>query len=306
MSTTSAVLEMETNGQDLAQKTVCVKVHLGLLGNTRKVGTSNIEVDADKKLIRVTKVLIDSEELRMIRRLDGELRRYLDDTCLPFEAGIHLLPLPLLETVDEELQQFEQKRSELVANFLSAYPALCQQAAERLRTLHDPRDYPPSDLVRSRFAFTWQYVSFGVPGQLREVSARVFENEREKAARLMSEASEEIQQVLRSALAEMVEHLRERLTEDADGKPKQLRESAVQKLRAFLDTFDFRNVTDDRELKGQVEKARALLNGVNTDAIRNVDALRAQVREGMAAIASRLDTMIVNKPSRKFRFSHDA
>ena len=35
----------------------------------------------------------------MIRRLDGELRRYLDDTCLPFEAGIHLLPLPLLETV---------------------------------------------------------------------------------------------------------------------------------------------------------------------------------------------------------------
>ena len=306
MSTMSAVLEVENNAQDLAQKTVCVKVHLGLLGNTRRVGTSKVEVDADKQLIRVTKVLIDSEELRMIRRLDGDLRRYLYDTCLPFDAGIHLLPLPLLETVDEKLQHFEQKRGDLVEIFLAAYPALCQQAAERLRTLHDPRDYPPIDFVRSRFAFTWQYVSFGVPGQLREISARVFENEREKAARLMSEASQEIQQVLRSALAEMVEHLRERLTDEADGKPKQLRESAVQKLRAFLDTFDFRNVTDDQALKEQVEKARALLDGVNTDAIRNVDALRVQIREGMSAIAANLDTMIIKKPSRKFRWAEDA
>ena len=92
-------------------------------------------------------------------------------------------------------------------------PAGCGTLAE----LYDPSDYPPIDLVRSRFAFTWQYVSFGVPGQLREVSARVLRTSGEKAARLMSEASEEIQQVLRSALAEMVEHLRERLTEDADG-----------------------------------------------------------------------------------------
>lgn len=306
MSTMPAILEAGPNVPDLVQKTVCIKVHQGLLGNTRRVGTSNVEVDADKELIRVTKVLIDSEELRAIRQLDGEVRRYLYDTCLPFEAGIHLLPLPLLETVDEKLRQFERRRSDLVEHFLSVYPALCQQAVERLRTLYDPRDYPPVDVVRSRFAFAWQYVSFGVPGQLREISAKVFANEREKAARLMSEASQQIQQVLRTALAEMVEHLRERLTDDAGGKPKQLRESAVQKLRAFLDNFDFRNVTDDRELKEQVEKARALLDGVDTRAIRDDSALRAQMRDGMAAIASSLDTMIVNRPTRKFRLEECA
>lgn len=304
MSTTmSAVLEPGPDVQDLTQKTVCVKVHQGLLGNTRRVGASNVEVDADKELIRVTKVLIDSVELKTIRQLDGEVRRYLYDTCLPFEAGIHLLPLPLLETVDERLRRFELKRNELVENFLSVYPVLCQQAAERLRTLHDPRDYPPAEVVRSRFAFGWQYVSFGVPGQLREISAKVFENEREKAARQMSEASQQIQQVLRTALAGMVEHLRARLTDDADGKPKQLRESGVLKLRAFLDNFDFRNVTDDRELAEQVERARALLTGVEIQAIRDDDALRLHVREGMTAIASSLDTMIVKKPSRKFRLA---
>ncbi len=305
MSTSSAVLEIEENAQDLAQNTVCIKVHLGLLGNSRKVSNSQVEVDADKELIRVSKTLLDSEELKAVRALDGDIRHYLYDTCLPFEAGVHLLPLPLIETVDGRLRQFEEKRSSLVELFLDAYPTLCKAAAERLRTLYNPSDYPPSDIVRSKFNFNWQYVSFGVPGQLRELSAKIFDTEREKAARLMSEASAEIQQLLRASLAEMVGHLRDRLTEQPEGKTKRLRESTMQKLRDFLSTFDFRNVTDDQELKDQVDKARALLDGVSTDAIRNTDGLRARIREGMGEIARQLDTLVVDRPARKFRLEED-
>jgi hypothetical protein len=95
----------------LARKTVFIKLHLGLLGNSRKVSSSRVEVDADKDLIRVAKTLLDSPELQAVRTLDGELRRYLYDTCLPFEVGIHLLPLGLLETVDEKLAEFKEKRA---------------------------------------------------------------------------------------------------------------------------------------------------------------------------------------------------
>ena len=306
MSTSSAVLEVEESTLDLAQKTVCVKVHLGLLGNTRKVSNSQVEVDADKQLIRVSKTLLDSEELKAVRSVDGDIRQYLYATCLPFEAGVHLLPLPLIESVDGKLREFEAQRSALVELFLDAYPTLCEAAAGRLRTLHNPGDYPPIDIVRSKFTFSWQYVSFGVPGQLRELSAKIFDTEREKAARLMSEASAEIQQVLRASLAEMVAHLRDRLTEEPDGKAKRLRESTVQKLRDFLSTFDFRNVTNDRELKEQVEKARALLGGISTDAIRNTDTLRARIREGMAEIATQMDALVVDRPTRKFRFEDAA
>lgn len=305
MAALASLIPIEETGQDLARKTVCVKVRLGLLGNTRKVSSSQVEVDADKQLIRVSKTLLDSEELSAIKRLDGDLRRYLYETCLPFEVGIHLLPLGLVETVDQKLREFDQKRRECIETFLDAYPGLCQQAAARLRTLYNPSDYPPIEFVRSRFTFSWQYVSFGVPGQLRELSARIFENEREKAARMMSEASVEIQQVLRASLAELVEHLRDRLTDQPDGKPRRLRESAVQKLRDFLDTFDFRNVTDDRQLKEQVEKARDLLGGVTTDAIRNTAEMRTRLKDGMAEIATRLDTMVVEGARRKFRFEED-
>lgn len=301
MATAASIITIEDKGQDLAQKTVCLKVHLGLIGNSRKVSNSQVEVDADKQLIRVSKTLLDSVELQTIKTLDGEVRRYLYDNCLPFESGIQLVPLPQIENVDQKLREYTQKRLELVEAFVGAYPGLCEQAAARLRTLYNPNDYPSVDIVRSHFTFTWRYVSFGVPGQLKEISARIFEDEREKAARMMSEASSEIQQVLRAAMGEMVAHLRDRLTDLADGKPQRIRESTVQKLRNFLDTFDFRNVTDDAELKEQVEKARQLLGGVSTDAIRNTAELRTRIKDGMAEIAQRLDTMVADRVGRKFR-----
>ena len=103
--------------------------------------------------------------------------------------------------------------------------------------------------------------------------------------------------MLRASLAEMVSRLRDRLTEEPDGKAKRLRESTVQKLRDFLSSFDFRNVTNDRELKEQVEKARALLGGISTDAIRNTNTLRARIREGMAEIATQMDALVVDRPT---------
>ena len=201
MATALPILDIQEPGTDLAKKTVFIKVHLGLLGNSRKVSSSQVEVDADKALILVSKRLLDSPELQAIRSLDGDVRRYLYDTCLPFEVGIHLLPLGLLETVDEKLHEFTEKRNVLVEVFLAAYPRLCQEAAGRLRTLHNPADYPPVEEVRSRFTFGWQYVSYGVPEQLREISARKFQTERDKAVQAMSEACAEVQQVMRPRCA---------------------------------------------------------------------------------------------------------
>src|SRR5438094_3055855 len=101
-------------GVDLAKKTVCIKVRLSTMGNTRKVSTSQIEADADKDLLRVTKYLVASAELKAIGRFDGEIRRFLYNICLPFEIGIHLLPIPALETVEHRLRQLAGDRRQLV------------------------------------------------------------------------------------------------------------------------------------------------------------------------------------------------
>lgn len=291
---------------DLARKTVCIKVRLSTMGNTRKVSTAQIEADADKDLLRVSKHLLDSAELKAIGRFDGEIRRYLYSLCLPFEIGIHLLPIAALETVELRLRQFRTERAELVQAFLGVYPSLAGDAGKRLRGLYNPADYPPVDEVARQFGFSWQYVSFGVPDQLRGISQEVWEQEREKAAQRMAEASSEIQLVLRESMAKLVQHMAERLQDGADGKALRFKESTVANLIEFLQNFEFRNVTDDYELQKIVTQARNLLEGVGADDLRTTGGLRTKVQQGMANLATALDTMMTRTGGRKFRFEEAA
>src|SRR5687768_16998683 len=117
-SNASSTIAITDPGIDLAKKTVCIKVSLSTMGNTRKVSTAQIEADADKDLLRVSKRLVDSAELKAITRFDGEIRRFLYNICLPFEIGIHLLPIAALQTVEHRLRQFAGDRTELVHAFL--------------------------------------------------------------------------------------------------------------------------------------------------------------------------------------------
>ena len=298
-------LQIQETGVDLARKTVCIKVRLSRMGNTRQVSTSHIEADADKDLLRVSKHLVDSAELKAIGRFDGEIRRYLYNICLPFEIGIHLLPIAALEQVEQRLRQFAVDRAELVKAFLAAYPSLCVDAAKRLRGLYNPTDYPSGEDVAREFGFSWQYVSFGVPDQLKGISQEVWEQEREKAALRMAEASSEIQQVLRETMAKLIQHMADRLKTGGDDKPLRFKESTVSNLVEFLANFEFRNVTDDTELQGLVTEARGLLQGINADDLRTTGELRTKVQQGMAGIAAQLDTMLMRAGGRKFRFDEE-
>ena len=207
--------------------------------------------------------------------------------------------------MEGRLREFAAQRSAVVEVFLAAYPALCKDAATRLRSLHNPADYPPLEYVAQQFTLIWQYISFGVPDQLREISTKIWHDEREKAAEMMAEAGREIQQVLRTAMAELVKHMRDRLKDSPEGKPLRFKETTVSNLVDFLGTFDFRNVTDDAELKALVDKAREMLGGVSADDLRTTVGVRVKIQQGMADLAAELDTMIVKKPSRKFRFNEE-
>jgi hypothetical protein len=297
----SSLFVVEEPGQDLARKTVCIKVQRSRLGNSRKVSTSQVEVDTDKSMLRVSKRLFDCPQFKAIVNFDAEIGRYLETVCLPFEKSVHLCPLAMLEQIESRLREFAEQRPQLVEEFLEVYPTLCDQSPTRFRALHDPTDFLPLHRVRAAFSFGWRYISFGVPDKLREISPSLWEDERNKVAQLMTDAASEAQQVMRAVMAELVEHLAARLQDTGDGKPGRFHKSTVSKLLDFLDTFDFRNVADDAELKGLVEQARALMEGVTVKDLKSTTQLRDRVRTGMGEIATKLDTLVVYG-GRKIRF----
>jgi hypothetical protein len=162
----------------------------------------------------------------------------------------------------------------------------------------NPLDYPSAERVAAAFVLEWQYIEFGTPGKLRQISSALFDEEREKAARQWADATAVVRQTLRESMADLIAHLVERLAGDKDGKPKVFRNSIITNLNEFLEVFNARNITDDQQLAALVDKARRLISGVDAETLRESKNVRETVRTGFAKIQTALNGMLVDKPKR--------
>ena len=107
------LIEVQSMGQDLAQKTVCVKVRLGRLGNTRKVSNSQVEVDTDKSLLLISKHLLDSKELRTIAAIAKEMNGTVGPETI---SGVGDLIAQLTARLEEQTAQIQNVSAQLGAS----------------------------------------------------------------------------------------------------------------------------------------------------------------------------------------------
>ncbi len=295
-------------GSEMMDRAICLSLRLRRFGNSRKLSSEAVEVDADKRLIGVRKRLLEGDELRAITRMDSSILGYVYSRSLPsvFRDGIYLVPVELVQEVDEKLSEMAREREALVEAFCSVYPSLIEDAASRLRSVFDPRDYPSVETIRETFGFEWLYVDLGVPSGLKGVSRSLWLKESEKQKKLWEEAMGEVRQVLRAQLQALVEHMVDRLSgKNEDGKPRIFRDSLVRNMEDFLATFDARNITDDADLKGLVEKARRLMQGVGPALLREAPTVRETVAQGFERLQTAMDGMMIERPSRAIRFDDE-
>lgn len=299
------------SGGSIAEKAVCLSLTLRRPGVRRKLRHEKVEVDGEAEarqdLLHVGKDILDSEELKAVAQFDSETRAFITKRCLPslFKGGVYLLPVPLVDEVDETLRARIPERDALAEAFLAAYPRLVEKARTDLRSHFDEENYPDVDRVRALFGMGYRYFTFATPSTLKGVSKAIFAREAEKTARWWQDAREEAQQVLRAATAELVDHLVDRLSVGPDGKKKVFQNTLVTNLDEFIGTFDARNVADDGELKALVERMRGLVKGQDATSLRSDDGVREKVRAGFEEVKQALDAMVVDKPSRFVALTED-
>lgn len=288
----------------LVTKTFFLRVRYGRLGITRQVPGANVlTTDADVSLLRVSKTLLESPELEAIKKHDSSLRKWLGNMCLPFLdwPGVLVLPKGLVQATQAKLIQHKADRDGLVDAFVAAYPGILQSAEKQLGTLWNASEYLHQGEVKEKFVFDWAYKSFDTPDSLKEIDPELYAQQVADQQAQIAAAGDECRAIMRQSLAKMVEHLAERLTSDSEGKPRILRETAVTNLQEFLETFDLRDVTDDKALALEVKKARALLSGASATGLRNSDEWREKIKVGMDSISKTLGEMTEEQTGRKFR-----
>jgi hypothetical protein len=298
--------EAPRGGLELLQRAVCLSVTMSRLGTRRRLSTDAVEVEADKDMIRVAKIILESDALQAIRRLDNDARRYIYQKALPatfFRHGVYLLGLGLVAEVDATLTAFVAQRRPLVAAFVAAYPRLQEDARQRLGPHFNPDEYPSPDVVERFFDFRWSYIAFGVPdAQLARISGALASRAAQEFERSMADAFEDVQTALRVAMSEVVDEMVDKMTDRANGKPQVFRDSSLARVKEFLDTFRARNLTEDGALAALVERARLLMTGVDPETIRERADVRRTVQAGFAAIKAAIAPMLTAKPRRAIGF----
>jgi hypothetical protein len=304
----------------ITEKTVFLRVSFGLPGNTKKIPQSQIHITADStesinmdtseitgnkatdykaKLVKAQKTLLESPELEAIRTADGKIRTYLYTICLPWSMGTQLLPIGLLDTVNDRLEAYDDERKSLVDACIDAYPQRVADAIVSLGPLGNALDYLSSEAFRAKFTFDYEYQTISIPDALSE-AIRSKANDKMQAK--LAEASNEITLFMRQTMSELVSHLADVLTPNADGKPKRLFASAITNVQDFIDTFKDRDIAQDQDLEVLVNEVKGYLHsGVCADGLKKDESLKTQIAEQMAKISVQLKELVEVVPGRKIR-----
>lgn len=305
-ATLSAPVIRDLTAEDVFAKAVCMTLSLHKIGLQRK-SAIKLKSKADQNMFRTTKLLIDCPEYRAILRLDSQIRRELHQFDLPGDIGrgMALVPATALQRASQLADDFRVRRAALIDDFCRVYPERKDDARQKLMEEFKENEYPTVKEIRESFKFDIQFMTFDLPGVLSVVDETMAEREREKMAEKFKTIGEEIRDGLRELMQGLVTHLLDRLNGQEDGKPKKLMPSAITNLMGFLQEFDGQNVSRDSELEKLVAQLKNTLQGVTPKSLKKDENYRAIVTTSLQSVKSQLDTLMVDKPTRRILVSRD-
>lgn len=283
-----------TPGPKVDDKAIHVILEIGRPGLRRKVRATEVEVDADREMVHVSKDIIECEQFGAITKFDSRTRDHMESRCLPsqLKRGVYLLSFDLIEEVDDWLENRVAERQDVVDAFLVVYPSLVHEVQFRLRALYQANDYPTVEELGAGFYMRRRYFTYATPGKLATISRAIYDKEQAKAKAEWQAALDEAKLVLRGFAAEFLDHMVMKLTPGIDGKKKVLHASTLERLKDFCDTFPKRNIAEDRQLEEVISQARLALEGVSLFDLRKNDAIRDMVRDRLEPLKAEVGSMV--------------
>jgi hypothetical protein len=274
-------------------KTYCLIVSFHAPGPHRHADMSEITTDADKKELSLSKRIFDSETYQANRRVRTATKAWLEKRAVPspLRNGTYLIPVTLMDSVNEKLDEAIVEYKATAEAFVLEYPSLIEQWKEKLGKQFKAADYPSQNKIRRRFGIDRMVLNFS-PARPDEIN---------QSAEI-EQAIVEIKVALRAGLLELVNRLSSMLSERADGKRKGFQGKALESFTEWMALLPARLVVDDAQLMKLAEQAKKIMAGKSTDDLKNIEQVRSQVKAGLEKVGAKLEGMLKTMPGRAFGF----
>jgi len=295
------MLEKPKHLISLASSAVLVSVDINVWSATKQDRVISNEVttakNADQSAGRYVKnLLANHPKHKAIVNQRQTIYNWLQRRTYRWNQSQNLLPSVDMPKFKTEYQEHEAMFYTMVDSFLDDYDSIVSDMAFKQGDMFDRSDYPTADSLKTKFALQL-YVS-EVPlndfrcGIAQDIADDLFATYSRQAQSII----ESIEHEQAERFIEVMESISHCCGYDETGldnngvlklKKRKIYESTIQKAREFCDTFKQFNLSNNLELEQARASLEKTLNGVTAEDIRDSDAVRHSVKEGVDDILSK-------------------
>ena len=296
----TAPATMTNAAQRLRANFAAVRVNFTWFG-TRKALTTEQKAQAaeqfgaEGQFLSAAKKLLDNkhEAFQQVTSVRSQIISFWKGLSLPYpEPGVRLIKQDDVDGFNDRMTTFRQELADAVDNLDQHFEQMKLAARDRLGSLFNAADYPPT--LRGLFGVEFDFPSVEPPEYLLRLNPHLYEQERERISQRFDEAVRLAEEAFVGEFSKLVSHLTERLTTDPSGEKKIFRDTAINNLTEFFQRFRTLNVRSNADLDRLVESAQKVLQGADPHIVRNSESLRQNITTQLSVVQ-----MLVDAPRRR-------
>jgi hypothetical protein len=287
----------------ILQRSVCLVMTCGYVGNYRKVDPNGLDIAKDgeslekeKKSLTVTKRLVDAEFLRPCEAIISQAKSFVRGRSIAahrvFGPGTALVPVERVSEVEDGLTTLEADLQVAKKALAARWDEVREKSKERHGKLFVESQFPTAEDVLNDYSIEWSYVSFAAPDRLEDIDSAVHKSAQEKYQAKLASAYEEVVVQLRTTALTIMKDLANRLRPGKENKVKALMPTALRDLQNLMEQLPVLNLTDDDMLADIVTKVGALSQGIDVDTLRKNSTIRTMLLDAAEEAVAELDSII--------------
>lgn len=303
---TENILNKPQHVISLATSSVLVSVETSVWTATQQDRSVSDEVTRAKRADRnagrfVKHILADDPVHKKVVNYRQTVYNWLQRCTYDWSGSQRLLPAINLPKFMQEYIEHEKNFNALVEEFLTKYPSIVSDMAFKQGDLFRREDYPTVEQIRRKFSMNL-YTAEVPLGDYRcqvsqDLADDLFHNYSRQAERMISEViNKQAEQFV--SVMESISHCCDTETRtDKDGntvvRKRKIYDSTIQRAMELCDTFKSFNLTANPQLEAARASLEQALAGVTVEQIRDVDTVRARVKQDVDDILSKFGKTVM-------------
>jgi hypothetical protein len=304
METLNFEMQQPNHIISLATSAILVSVDVNVWSATKQDRTISDEVTHAKKADSsagrfVKNLLADDLFHKRVSNYRQTIYNWLKRSTFRWNNNQDLLPVINLEKFKTEFSEHETEFNRLLDSFINNYQAIVSNMAFKQGDMFNTDDYPIAQEVRNKFGIRLYVAEVPSHDWRCQISQDI-------ATDLKSQYENQAQEIVTGILNQQVERLTEVMesishccgvsevkTSDESimkTKKRKIYDSTIEKAKELCETFkQFKPIDNElsRRLGVAVSGLEATLNGVDTETLRESDAVRDKVKDNVDDILSK-------------------